>query len=482
MKIKIALSMVTIFAGFLCCNSINDDKETIDEGKVILSGKIVDINSKFSVTNAKVSLLEKGPEKMTGANGEFSFTDKEILASQNITEMQLDSLIKNVPAAVSVSCTGFFPKEQNLEYSKTATIEIIPDSLKTYFYQKPVQLSDGLTAASFKEANMDSALIQQMMNKIKSGGYKQLHSILIYRNDKLVLEEYFFGNNDTIQFENNIARDRTPASIQWNRNQKHYVASVNKALTSTIVGIALDKYGKSVNDKVSSYLPDYSSYFTDAAKNNVTIKHCLTMSLGFKWDEWTSNDLALMWKSNNFTDFLLSRSNGGPNSTWVYNSASPNLLLRCMENLVGGSIRKFADDNFYKKLGITDYNWQSQPGGLPEGAARMFIRPRDMLKIGATYLNNGVWNGEQVIPAAWVTECSNIKKITSSGNYSYFFWLRSLNGTKYISADGDGGNYINIFPTKKMVVVITQGNYLEHPLYFNQANDLMENYIIPAAK
>lgn len=482
MNTKIALSMVTVFAGFLCCNSINDEKETIEEGKIILSGKIIDINTKLALNNVKVSLLEKGPEKITGQNGEFSFTDKEIHSAQNITEMQLDSMIKNIPAAVSVSCFGFLPKEQNLEFNSPVTIEIIPDSLKTYYYQKPLQLSDGLTTALYKDAEMDSALLHQMMNKIKSGRYKQLHSILIYRNDKLVLEEYFYGNNDTIQFENNIARDRTPAPIQWNRNQKHYVASVNKSLTSTIVGIALDKYGKSVNDKISTYLPDYASYFSDAAKNNVTIKHCLTMSLGFKWNEITSNDLALMWKSNNFADFLLSRSNGGPNSTWVYNSASPNLLLRCMENLVGGSIRKFADDNFYKKLGITDYNWQSQPGGLPEGAARMFIRPRDMLKIGATYLNNGVWNGEQVIPAAWVTECSNIKKITESGNYSYFFWIRNLKGAKYISADGDGGNYINIFPTKKMVIVITQGNYLEWPLYVDQANELMESYIIPAAK
>ncbi len=63
--------------------------------------------------------------------------------------------------------------------------------------------------------------------------------------------------------------------------------------------------------------------------------------------------------------------------------------------------------NFYSKLGITDYAWESQPDGIPEGGARMDMRPRDMLKVGVTYLNNGVWAGEQVIPTQWVEEVFN---------------------------------------------------------------------------
>jgi CubicO group peptidase (beta-lactamase class C family) len=103
-----------------------------------------------------------------------------------------------------------------------------------------------------------------------------------------------------------------------------------------------------------------------------------------------------------------------------------------------------------------------------------------MLKVGITYLNNGVWNNEQLIPVNWVENVSKVQVATFAGDYSYFFWHRQINGVSYISADGDGGQYINIFPEQNMVIVMTQGNYLEWPLYVNQADDIMGNYILPA--
>ena len=108
------------------------------------------------------------------------------------------------------------------------------------------------------------------------------------------------------------------------------------------------------------------------------------------------------------------------------------------------------------------------------------MRPRDMLKVGITYLDNGVWDGAQVIPTNWVNEVSTVQVNGFAGDYSYFFWMRQLNGVNYISADGDGGQYINIFPDQNMVIVMTQGNYLGYPLYVNQANNMMGNYILPA--
>jgi hypothetical protein len=462
---------------FLCLNGCNKDNN--DRNDKVIAGKIVNGITKMPLADVRVKLIEQGPEKTTNANGEFYFTREEALSLQSVDAADLS--VSNENLAVSVTCNGYLPRESNVVYSSNAIIEIIPDTSEIYFYNKPVQLNDGLTTGTLLSENMDTSYIQKLMNKIASGKYKEIHSLLLFRNDRLILEEYYFGNNDTIQFENNIIRDRTPAPIQWTRNQKHYIASVNKSLTSSLVGIALDKFDRSVNDKVSLYLPEYASYFTDTNKNNVTIENCLTMTMGFKWDEWGANDLSLLWKSDDFASFLLSRDNMGPNSEWRYNSASPNLLLRCLNNIVGGSIRDWADKNFYSRLGIKDYKWESQPGGLPEGAARMFMRPRDMLKIGVTYMNGGIWNGEQVIPETWVRDCFQVKQVTSSGDYSYFFWLRQLNSIDYLSADGDGGNYINIIPSLHMVVVMTQGNYLEWPLYVNQADDMMKNYIFLAA-
>ena len=102
-----------------------------------------------------------------------------------------------------------------------------------------------------------------------------------------------------------------------------------------------------------------------------------------------------------------------------------------------------------------------------------------MLKVGITYLNKGKWQGEQVIPAKWVEAVSTVQATSEAGDYSYLFWLRELNGIRYISADGDGGQYINIFPEQNMVIVMTGGSYLEWPVYSKQAVGIMTSLVLP---
>ncbi len=68
----------------------------------------------------------------------------------------------------------------------------------------------------------------------------------------------------------------------------------------------------------------------------------------------------------------------------------------------------------------------------------------------------------------------------AAADYSYFIWLRELGNVSYFSADGDGGQYINVFPEHNMVIVMTAGNYLQWPLYKDQADKIMVNYLFPA--
>jgi CubicO group peptidase (beta-lactamase class C family) len=317
--------------------------------------------------------------------------------------------------------------------------------------------------------------IQQLLDKAAGGHFEQLHSLLVYKDGLLVVEQYYAGNNDFIEFENNITRNSSKPDIQWGRDQKHYVASVNKALTATLIGIALEPLGIGVKHKMVDFLPpQYNAYFND---KNLTIEDVLTMQAGFEWDEWGKDDLAQLWQSKDFTEFVLNRPNHGPKSEWRYNSALPNMLLRGLAHQLKQPIRQWADENFYAKLAITDYDWQSQPDGYPEGSARMFMRPTDMLKIGITYLNQGKWNNQQVIPKKWVDEIFKVQSTSAAGDYSYLFWLRELDGIRYLSADGDGGQYINIFPDQNMVIVMTQGNYLQWPVYSKQAEEIMRVFI-----
>lgn len=467
-RMKAHFFILTLLISLLCACG---DEET----DTVLSGQVINAFTDEPIEGATVTVLEDGPSATTGANGTFQFSNEAVETLEDISNGSGDF-------AVYIDHPDFRPRETNVVRGSKAALELAPKDVPVYFYYPPVQLNDGIATGSLKDAGMDRQLIQNMMDKLHGNGYSEVHSILVYKSDRLVMEEYFFGNNDTIQFENGITVDKSPAPIQWTRNEKHYVASVNKALTSTVVGMALASHDVSVNDKISEYVPEYASYFENANKASIDFEDCLTMTAGFQWDEWGDTDLARLWKTEDFGDFVLSRNNAGPGFEWRYNSALPNLMLKAVDNIVGGGVREWADANFYAKLGITDYKWQSQPDGYPEGSARMYLRPRDMLKIGVTYLDNGMWGGEQVIPQQWVSECMQVKEETSSGDYSYHFWIRNLADTEYLSADGDGGNYINVFPSLDMVIVITQGHYLKWPLYVVQSDDMMQNYIIPAAQ
>ena len=277
--------------------------------------------------------------------------------------------------AVSVRAENFRPREVNVSTTQQNSIRLSQEHTFNYF--EPVQLDDGIQTGHLDDSGLDPDLINQLMFiTVQPGGrsYRELHSLLIYKDGCLVVEEYYEGNNDYIDFEGGILRKTgDPAQIRWGRTDKHYIASVNKSLTASVTGIALEQFGLSPETPISDLLPEKADYFSDANKAAVTLHDMLTMQLGFVWDEWGRADLAFLWKSDDFTEYLLRRNNRGPQSAWVYNSASPNMLLRGLDNLVPGSIRDWADDNFYSRLGITDYDWQSQPDGLPEGAARMHM-------------------------------------------------------------------------------------------------------------
>ena len=467
--LRIVISL--LLAGLLLnCNKSEDASP--------VSGTVVDAFSNTPVQGAEIALLEEGPVTMTDGQGRFAISKEMVGQLPESDKITFDG---TQGIAVGVTHPDYRPLEANLKFNTSGTLQLVRKSVPVFLYHQPVQLNDGIVTGTLDDGGMDNQVIQNLMDKIHGGDFKQIHSLLVYRKGKLILEEYFFGNNDTIRFEHNVVVDRTPPPVQWTRTGKHYVASVNKSLTSTLVGIALDQKGLSVETKIAPYLPDYAAYFADPDKAAITFGDCLTMTAGFQWDEWGANDLSLLWQSEDFADFLLSRNSLGVDAEWRYCSALPNLLLKAVDNMIGSPVRDWAMTNFYQKLGITDLNWQSQPDGYPEGAARMFIRPRDLLKIGITYLNHGRWDETQVVPSAWVDACMQVKEATEFGDYSYYFWLRHLDGIDYLSADGDGGNYVNIIPSLDMVIVVTQGNYLLWPFYVDQVDAIMQDYLFPAA-
>jgi CubicO group peptidase (beta-lactamase class C family) len=275
-------------------------------------------------------------------------------------------------------------------------------------------------------------------------------------------------------------------NVHWGRTGKHYVASVNKSITSAVVGLALAQSGRAVSTPLIQLLPQHQAQLT-GAKAAITVEHALTMSMGFQWDEWSGRDLIDMWATPDIGAYAVAKPMAAnPGAQWTYNSAGPNLLLAALQNALGKDIRQFARDSLFGPLGIEDYRWGPQPNGLPEGSARMFMRPRDMAKIGWLFRGGGMWQGRRILPASWTAAATRMQRSAtpkSPHDYGYLWWVRKLNTAKgtlvnYYQADGDGGQYITLFPDQDLMVVATGGNYGDYNTYESQMIRILANHVL----
>ena len=139
---------------------------------------------------------------------------------------------------------------------------------------------------------------------------------------------------------------------------------------------------------------------------------------------------------------------------------------------------EFAERHLFAPLSISDVEWPSNPQGITIGWGELRIRPHDMAKIGYLYLNEGLWNGEQIVPSAWVAASTrkHISAMTFEDGYGYQWWVDE---SGIYMALGDSGQYIVVVPEKELVVVFTS-NLGEK--FFFVPRDLVDDFIVPAAK
>lgn len=395
--------------------------------------------------------------------------------------------VSAAPCLLAVEAAGYKPREANCADGTETTVRIAAEAATRFYYQVPVEAGDGLVPGDLKDAVADPKPILDVMDSLAAKRYKEVHGLLILKGGKLVLEEYYKGNADTIDFEKGIKRIPL-GNIHWGRTGKHYLASANKSITSIITGLALTKGNRTVTTPLSQLLPRYQAQFT-GTKTGITVAHALTMTMGFQWDEWAGRDLIDMWATADIGAYAMAKPMAAaPGAQWIYNSAGPNLLLAAMETATGVGMAAFAKENLFAPLGIEDYRWGTQPNGLQEGSAKMFMRPRDMAKLGLVFLKGGVWQGRQVVPAAWVAESTRLHlsaKPKSPNDYGYLWWVRKLTTPKgavvdYYQAEGDGGQYIVVLPAQDMVVVATGGNYGDFGTYEAQMGRILARHVLPA--
>jgi CubicO group peptidase (beta-lactamase class C family) len=364
-----------------------------------------------------------------------------------------------------------------------------------YSYQSPENINDGFIVGNLDEVSINSELIVKAVNDINQGKYKEVHSILIFKDDKLVLDEYFDGH----KYEWDAPKHHGDL-VTWNNTMSHHIKSDTKSIISILIGIALDQgFIESVHQSIFDYLPEHQHLNTEG-KDKITIEHLLTMTSGLKWNEWgaplssSDNDIVGLWFppcEDPITCVLERPLINEPGTSFTYNGGGTIVLGEIIKNATKMNIDKFSRKYLFEPLEIDSFNWWNRfENGVFEASGGLEITPRDMVKIGVTFLNNGVWAGKQIISQQWVEKSAvsyhdnkgiNIPGTDQGNNgYSYSWWINSFsNSGKRINmfyAGGWGGQNIMVFPELNTVVVFTGGNYTSKTTIFK----ILEKYVIPA--
>ena len=265
---------------------------------------------------------------------------------------------------------------------------------------------------------------------------------------------------------------------------------MTKSFTSALIGIAIDQgIIGGVDEKLFDYFPEYAHLAGDG-KESITIEHLLTMTTGLEWNGLEvpiesrdpTNDVLKLFFVDDPIEYILAKPLiDEPGIDWYYNGGATFLLGEILHRASGKRMDNFAEQYLFTPLGITDHEWLFVQPDLVYAAGSLRLRPRDMAKLGYLYLNEGDWEGEQVLSKEWIESSIEPSAIPWwSDGYGYQWWLEHFtsNNTSYraFSAVGWGGQRIIVFPELEMVVVLTGGNYVQ----VDPNIEIVENHILAA--
>ncbi|HEY5826351.1 MAG TPA: serine hydrolase [Cyclobacteriaceae bacterium] len=282
---------------------------------------------------------------------------------------------------------------------------------------------------------------------------RRTRAILVVYNGKIIAEKYATG---------------------FTKDSRQLGWSMTKSLTNAMVGILVKQGKLNIND------PAPIESWKNDARNKITLNDLMHMSSGLDWKEFyggPSNATNMLFKKKDmgvYAATVPAKEESG--KVFYYSSGTTNIISRIVRDKVGNeNYYRFPYEELFHKLGMRSMVIEPDAGGTFVGSSYSFATARDWARFGLLYLNDGVWNGERILPEGWVTYSTTPTSGAALGEYGAQFWLNA--GTKgnpekriYPSvstdlywADGFEGQNVFILPSKKLVIVKlsqSQGNHL----------------------
>lgn len=347
-----------------------------------------------------------------------------------------------------------------------------------YTYAPPVAEDDGWQSQPARSVGFDEQKLQTLVQRIADTlptlpRAPLIHSLLIARNGKLVLEEYFAG---------------------FQRDFVHDTRSAAKTFTSVMLGAAmLGGAGISPETPIASVLA-YAAPFAhpDPRKQRITLGNLMTHSSGLACDDnddnspgnentlWTQSAQSDFWK------FMLDLPMvTDPGTHYAYCSGGMNLAGGALTVATKTWLPELFEQTLARPLQFGRYYFNLSPALQGYLGGGMRIRPRDFLKVGQLYLNGGIWNGKRIVAQSWVTRSTSKQIYGTINDGDGYAWHRSTlkSGTRTYreyEANGNGGQFLIVVPELNLAVVFTAGNYGDYRVWRWFRDDLVANAIISA--
>lgn len=352
-----------------------------------------------------------------------------------------------------------FIKQLGFSAAGIALITALPKSLEAFPY------AAGALARSVPEAEgVSSAGLISFLDAIEKSKI-EFHSIMVLRHGKVIAEGWW---------------------APYAAPLKHTLYSLSKSFTSTAVGLAVSEGKLKITDKVTSFFPNDLPAEVSPNLAAMTVKDLLTMSSGHGKD--TINPMRTSTTGESWAKIFLSLPiEYTPGTHFLYNTGATYMASAIVQKVTGQNTLEYLKPRLFEPLGIEGMDWEMDPKGIAVGGYGLRVRTEDIAKFGQLYLQKGMWNGKQLIPADWIAMATSAQVDNAPANptrpnaendwaqgYGFQFWRCTHN---CVRGDGAFGQFCIMMPEQDMVVAITGESF-----DLQASMKLVWDYVLPSVK
>ena len=279
-----------------------------------------------------------------------------------------------------------------------------------------------------EEQGVPSKALVALFDSLHALPLTDMHAVVVMRHGKVIGEMY-----------------PKPYAPEY----RHTMYSCSKTFVGIAVGLAIEDNRLRLDDRVAAIFPELLPDSISKDLADMTVRHLLTMASGVKPD-WNMRSRGTEWIRT-----FLSKPVKEPGTQYAYDSMVSYMLAAVVQKVTGKKLTEYLQERVFTPMNVTEWAWEESPEGVNTGGWGVHIQPESLAKFGQLILNEGSWEGKQLVPAEWIREMCKKHRETGREVYGYHIWhCGGHDGA--VRADGALGQYVISVLDKDMVVVMTE--------------------------